>query len=500
VNVHHVDGGRVDPVQSHRRTEEPSNGTAPGAGRGECHMPVATNLRLGGEREHRDLVTAIGEPVRQVMDEQLDSAGLSIRFGKSRVVKADPHREPDGSNGDRRGLPVGIANGRPPLCPRCDSPRMAIAEVKRPFANGGRRSGHRVMCFATGSDWEERRILDLLAPLGPELISFDRSRKIASGWRLLRRLRDGRPDLVVMEGTGVAGGLPVIATSLTRGVPYVVSSGDAIAPFVGAVRPSLRPAAAAYERLLYTHCAGFIGWTPYLVGRALTLGAARGMTAPNWASPRDSSGPDRDAVRRTLGVPETAIAFGLVGAITWMGASGYCYGLELVRALTRTAREDVYVLIIGDGSGMDALRREAGPLLGSRVLLTGRVAPEALQSYLAALDVACLPQSVDAVGSFRYTTKLSEYLAAGLPVVTSQVPLAYDLDEGWLWRLPGNAPWDERYVESLARLMERMTPAEISARRARILATPRLFDRDRQQQAAVAFVHDLLEARGPRRP
>ena len=42
--------------------------------------------------------------------------------------------------------------------------------------------------------------------------------------------------------------------------------------------------------------------------------------------------------------------------------------------------------------------------------------------FLAAFDLASLPQSVDRVGSFRYSTKLSEYLAAGLPIVTSQIP------------------------------------------------------------------------------
>jgi hypothetical protein len=49
--------------------------------------------------------------------------------------------------------------------------------------------------------------------------------------------------------------------------------------------------------------------------------------------------------------------------------------------------------------------------------------------------------SVDQVGSFRYTTKLSKYLAFGLPVITGQIPLAYDLDDGWIWRLAGDAPW-----------------------------------------------------------
>jgi len=41
---------------------------------------------------------------------------------------------------------------------------------------------------------------------------------------------------------------------------------------------------------------------------------------------------------------------------------------------------------------------------------------------------------VDRTGGFRFTTKVSEYLDAGLPVVTSQIPMGYDLNGGWAWR------------------------------------------------------------------
>ena len=33
-----------------------------------------------------------------------------------------------------------------------------------------------------------------------------------------------------------------------------------------------------YEKLLYRHCTGFIGWTPYLAGMALKMGAPRAVT------------------------------------------------------------------------------------------------------------------------------------------------------------------------------------------------------------------------------
>src|SRR6516164_921903 len=104
------------------------------------------------------------------------------------------------------------------------------------------------------------------------------------------------------------------------------------------------------------------------------------------------------------------------------------------------------------------------------------------------MDVASLPQSVDGVGSFRYTTKLSEYLAAGLPVVTGQLPFAYDLDDGWLWRLPGRAPWDPRYLQALADFLDRLDEDELRTHAAAVPRARPLFDRESQVRRTTAFV------------
>lgn len=351
-----------------------------------------------------------------------------------------------------------------------------------------------VVCFATqgSGHGDEQRIVALLAEVGAEALPFDRGDKARSARRLLRTLLRQRPDLVVMEGTGVAGGAAVIAARLLGGVPYVVSSGDAVGPYIGLAHRRLAPFAALYERLLCRLSAGFIGWTPYLVGRALTLGAPRAMTAANWPAP--AAGADREARREQLGIPPEAIVFGLVGSLDWNEGAGYCYGYELVRALVEAGRPELRVLVVGDGSGLERLR-ELGERAPGQVLLPGRVPRAEVASYLAAIDVASLPQSVDGVGSFRYTTKVSEYLGAGLPVVTGQIPLAYDLDDGWLWRLAGDAPWDDRYVAELAELMRAISGEELAAKRAAVPAALPLFERERQQRLVGEFVADLLASR-----
>lgn len=366
-------------------------------------------------------------------------------------------------------------------------------------ATGGDRRGGSIAVFSTlgpGSR-EEERIVSLTAALHPAVWSFDRGSRGRSAIALLRRLRRERPDLVVMEGTSVAAGAVLLAGRAGLGIPYVVSSGDAVGPFIAIIVPRLRRAGDLYERLLCRCCAGFIGWTPYLTGRAVTLGAPRAMTAANWAPAQTNAPGDGERTRRELGIPDEAIVFGLAGTLNWDARAGYCYGMELVRALARTERRDAHVVIVGDGTGRSRLAAAAGAELGARLHLPGRVSREELGRYFAAMDVASLPQSVDGVGAFRYTTKLSEYLASGLPVVTGQLPFAYDLDGGWVWRLPGDTPWDERYVAALAELMETITTPEIERRRACVPAGLEIFDEERQRARTTAFLQDLLDAAAP---
>ncbi len=355
----------------------------------------------------------------------------------------------------------------------------------------------RVLCFATqgAAHTDSMRLQVLLEPLRPEVYAFHRSGKIRSAVGLLRTILAQRPDIVVMEGTGMAGGLVLLVTQALRDVPFVVSSGDAVGPYLGLRSRLAGVVGHIYERVLCRRCAGYVGWTPYLVGRGLTFGAPRGMTAPGWT--RDgASGGAREEIRRRLGIPSDALVVGIAGSLNWRERVGYTYGAELVSAVRLVKRRDIVACIVGDGSGRRRLEEMAAEDLGGRILLPGRVPPEEVADYLAAFDLASLPQSVDGVGSFRYTTKLSEYLAAELPVITGRTPVAYDLDEGYFWRLPGRAPWDSAYVDALAGLLEGLTAVEIAERHKAVLrrrADP--FDQQAQQRRMCEFVGDILTER-----
>lgn len=358
----------------------------------------------------------------------------------------------------------------------------------------------KIAAFATqGAGGEdEARLRVLLGAFEPSWIGVRRDSawsRLACFQRIVEWIGENRPDLVVMEGTGIAGGAALLLAHLLYGTRYVVGSGDAVGPYVGSRVPWLRWIFELYERMLYRFCAGFIGWTPYLVGRALSFGAPRAMTAPGWAPfglAEADREPERRRIRGMLGIPEDAFVIGIAGSLAWNGRLNYCYGLEILRALNRRGGERAHGLVVGAGQGLAVLRDEASRSgLDERIHFTGRVIRQAVPSYLAAMDVASLPQSRDQVGSFRYTTKLSEYLAAGLPVITGRIPLAYDLDEGWLWRLPGDTPWSEEYVTALAAWLGSVTPGEIAERRAAIPGRATVFDRRTQVERFTAFIREL---------
>jgi glycosyltransferase involved in cell wall biosynthesis len=302
----------------------------------------------------------------------------------------------------------------------------------------------------------------------------------------------------VMEGTGIAGGAAVLIGRLLYGTRYVLSSGDAIAPFVRAQAPLAYPLFLFYEYLLCRHAAGFVGWTPYLAGRALSMGSPTAMTAPGWAPfpAPEHRAQARNEVRSALGIPEGALVFGLVGSLAWNRRVGYCYGLELARALPRALpRDDLHVVIVGDGTGrkeLEALRTGAS---AGRLHLTGRVPRAEIPRYLAAMDLVTLPQSVDGVGSFRYTTKLSEYLSAELPVVTNKIPLAYDLPGDWAFPLPGAAPWDPVFIDALATLMREVTRGELETKRAETKKALPLFQLEPQVARFTQFLLDRVDSR-----
>src|SRR5436305_7413126 len=102
---------------------------------------------------------------------------------------------------------------------------------------------HRIAVLATAGtgSGDEDRILSLTEGFERLIAPFERRHRLRSAARLFRWLCRERPELLVVEGTAVAGGLVMLLASRFLGIPYVLSSGDAVGPFVGLIAPPLRP-------------------------------------------------------------------------------------------------------------------------------------------------------------------------------------------------------------------------------------------------------------------
>ena len=362
----------------------------------------------------------------------------------------------------------------------------------------------RILAINAGGvgDLHGRRVRYLTSHLQADvhLFEVDRSHsRWANAHRLWRVLKDDGPwDLAYLESSGIAGGVPLIYAAWSWGQRYIVSTGDPVSGYFRTVNGRLMGNVfAVYERQLYRNCAAFVGWTPYLTGRALALGAPRAMTAEGGVDLsrfRMPTPEDRAAARLRLDLPEEALVFGMIGRLTWSRRQQYCYGLELVEMIKLVERDDLFVLIVGDGEGRAELDRRLPEKLKDRVVFTGRVPADDIPKTVFAMDVGFVTQTLDGLGSYRLTTKLPEYLAAGVPVAMSPIPGYYDyVGAAAGWALSPRHPASSEFHRCCADWADALTRNDVERRRepARKLAEKH-FDYNAIAERFAQFVGDLL--------
>lgn len=179
---------------------------------------------------------------------------------------------------------------------------------------------------------------------------------------------------------------------------------------------------------------------------------------------------DRSALRARHAIAEGAVV------VTFIGTFGQWHGVDL---LARTIRESapwahdagVHFLLVGDGLKMPEVRRELDGL-EDIATLTGLVAQDDAPLYLAASDILVSPHVPNADGSpfFGSPTKLFEYMAAGKPIVASDLDQIGDVlrDDLAVLVRPGEAVDLARGIRELVEQPQR--GRELGSRaRARVL-------------------------------
>ncbi len=361
-----------------------------------------------------------------------------------------------------------------------------------------------ILCIVTAGEGgqDELRARRLMATLAAEVTCFlvDKCAPRQKVSRELWAVLSSRHwDLVYQEGTGIAGGFNLIRAARTRRQRYIVSSGDPIGGFFRVTKSVFAGSLfELYEKRLYRACAGFVGWTPYLTGMALKMGARRAVTVEgavdlNVFQPLTAS--ERRQEKQRLKLEADHLVCGVVGSLRWSARQSYCYGLELIETLKRVQRPDVSALIVGDGDGRDRLERAVPDSLRSRIVFTGRLSQPDVVRAMNAMDIGFVTQTLDELGSYRLTTKLPEYLACETPVAMSPVPGYFDYAWQAGWPLPARHPAHAEFHAECARWLDARPDEDVLHKRvyARAIARQR-FDADALSKRFAVFVEEILSA------
>lgn len=138
---------------------------------------------------------------------------------------------------------------------------------------------------------------------------------------------------------------------------------------------------------------------------------------------------DREATRVRLGIPAASLVVGSVSSV--VDYEGFEILVDAVRLLAEEG-VPVTMLLVGDGDAAPAVRARARDVPPpGQVLMPGRVAKAEVADHLAALDVFVVPRRDLDVCRVVTPLKPAEAMAAGLPLVVSDLPALREfVDDG----------------------------------------------------------------------
>lgn len=248
---------------------------------------------------------------------------------------------------------------------------------------------------------------------------------------LVPLVRELRPAILHVHSGHRGGELVLVALALRKrfGIPVVY---EVRGLFESTWTPDLRYAEHAeffarrlgQETRLLREVDGVIAISQALADDFVGRGISRDKITivPNGIDPAALDVAERDpALRERLGLAGSFVVGYLGNLDHWR--EGIEVLLAALAELRRRGRDDVKVLVVGDGTRRRSLEAEARRLrVADAVRFTGRVPHEVVGGYYAQMDLFVNPR-VDERAA-RYITPLKPYeaMALGVPVLVSDLP------------------------------------------------------------------------------
>lgn len=266
----------------------------------------------------------------------------------------------------------------------------------------------------------------------PDLLS-GRLRTGWDPWDTLRRiafLQGSRYDIVHAVDSRPVTCFPAMALQRRVGTTLVMDWGDwwgrggTIVERRGNLLDRLfAPVETYFEEAYRRRADGTVVLSAPLAERAAELGVPKDriVRIPHGADVEGIRPREKGLAREAVCIPPAARVVGYVGVLFERDARLLCDTFERLLA----ADPDVRLCLIGNcNMPVPARWIESG-----RVIVTGTISYERLQTFIAACDVMLLPLRNSVANRGRWPSKIGDYLAAGRPVVTTRVGDVSDMIE-----------------------------------------------------------------------
>ncbi|MBV9863604.1 MAG: glycosyltransferase [Alphaproteobacteria bacterium] len=247
----------------------------------------------------------------------------------------------------------------------------------------------------------------------------------AAAGAIAARARRGRPA-VIHAASNWLNGLPALIAARRLGLPFIYE----VRGFWELTRAARQPAwdqseehalAARFEASIAGEADRVVTHSERLAQELVRRGIERSRIAivPNGAElPPVADRPD-PAARAAFGLPRDRFALGYAGSVVdYEGLD------DLVQAVHLLVQDglDVEAIIAGDGNARGMLASLVAQLgLADRVKLAGVIPPDQAVKLFAAVDAVALPRKSFAVTELVEPLKPFEAMAAGRPVVASDI-------------------------------------------------------------------------------